>query len=241
MPKRLHIRVCQNCGKEYETHNTTRTCSLACREELKAKNRARRSITGECPICGKVGLLQWKAYDVMVCSQKCRGIVNQRKWINGYYEKTGIPYHAAYRLDAPSKKVKPQITCEVCGKTVPGRHCNQKYCSKQCKTKAMHFKKRDEVAAKRANVSHCALCGIATDDVLTPRQLNFRSYASGAMDVKMQFDHIVCRVDNGQDDPDNLRGVCWMCNHIRGTMDTVHDDAVAAASKAFWTVILRKS
>jgi len=228
MPERLNKRICEFCGKEYQTHNSTRTCSIKCRDHLKTQNRIQRSETKECPICGEISKLQWIAHGISVCSLRCKRTINSREWRNQHGGSVDISKRST---------IKPFVTCKVCGKIVLGKSYKQLYCSRECKIIGGHRNKKMIVDNKRESIKTCEICGVSIDKIPTPRELNFRSFGQRAMDTKVQFDHIVCRVDNGQNNDENLRGVCWMCNHVRGTMDKKFDNAVAKASIAFWAEV----
>lgn len=230
MPKRVHTRTCVYCGKKYRTQNATETCSLACRSRLRTKRILEQSETKACPICGKVSSLIIRVYDIHVCSKRCKSIVASREWRKRHGDNVDV----YGRIKSP----QTLITCEVCGKEFTGKRYGQKYCSFQCKTVAMHSNARQRKQDLRKSSKTCTLCQIEFDKIPTPRELNFRSFGNRALDTKVHLDHIVCRVDNGQNRKDNLRPVCWMCNHIRGTMDIKFDSAIASASRAFWAEVL---
>jgi len=231
MSSKVTNRICVNCGKGYRTTNATETCSMKCRDELKAKRRLEQSEVSSCPVCGEVGPLVWTAYELKVCSKQCVRTVSQRRWYKLHHGGKGIY--------GPRKLPPPTVVCEVCGKTVTGRRYDQKYCSRECKMVASHAKKKEQLKIQRESITHCVLCGVEFETILTPRAIGFESFGQRAKDTKVHLDHIVCRSDGGQNNSENLRPVCWMCNHIRGTMDTKYDDAVAAASKAFWEKVLK--
>lgn len=230
MTSRLHTRTCTYCGKKYTTHNYTATCSIECRDSLKSKRILDSSKTSVCPICGKLAKLTIRAYETHVCSAACRSVVCSREW----RRKHGHEVDTYGRLNSPP----PEVVCQVCGKKVRGKRYGQKYCCLKCKTKSIHIRNTERKDELRKSYKFCSLCNVEIDRIPTPRQMNFRSFGQRAMDTKLHFDHIVCRIDNGQNTNDNLRPLCWMCNWIRGTMDLKFDSAIAAASKSFWSEVI---
>ena len=223
MPKRTHERVCENCGKTYETSNATKCCSVTCRDELRRKRIRESAPRGECPVCGAEEILYWTAFGTRVCSVKCVRVINQRKW-------RGVDL-------ANERNKRPKaISCAWCSKEFAPRRFDSKFCSRQCKL--LYFRnKRKAERADRRNVDECSLCGVSIAAIPTAEEIGFMSFGEYARSAKTHTDHIVPRALGGRENADNLRVVCWMCNHIRGTIDQRYDAAVAAASRAFWTTI----
>lgn len=147
--------------------------------------------------------------------------------------------------------------CPVCGETKPLLRTSYgvKVCSKQCVGLDQHRKwvasHRESQRGKRErwgpqgrvkrlkdSASACALCGTLREELQSAEEMG---YATQGLVGKHVFhvDHIQPLSKGGSEEMENVRILCWFCNRARGTM-TKHDEAIAAAGKAFWDTVHKK-
>lgn len=117
------IKICEHCGKEFETdRDTKRFCTRKCKEANKQK-RIRKGIRNDnieytriCPMCGVE--FTTNHFDKIYCSHKCR----EKQW---YKQNKG--YHKDYykqwyeqnkeHVKEWHKNNKKEYVCLTCGKT----------------------------------------------------------------------------------------------------------------------------
>lgn len=138
------IKICDICGKTFETTRKTYLCSPECKlEHRRAKNREyartarakkmkapKEKTTKTCVVCGKEFIP--KSNNQRFCSQQCIGIKSAKK--------THI------------------VKCEVCGKKFEATVRGVKFCSSECKAirhkevvaRSMEKRKEREQARRNA-------------------------------------------------------------------------------------------
>jgi len=240
-----HLITCEVCGKQVEKKNRQQTCSMECRSELRRRKLLEKATTGECPVCHEVKPLIYKAHEYQVCSDRCRHTLLVRYYHQHYgrgsdwYEKN-LDRKKLERVAPPKQKL-----CLVCNAPLTG--LKRRFCSDNCKHRYCDRNapnQKGTAVAKRnqrldiESSGACALCGMSFAAILTPESLGFNNFSRYARRTKYHVDHIVPTTSGGTDEPENLRIVCWMCNHIKGTLGPQYDEAVKAASIAFWKTVL---
>lgn len=239
--------TCAFCGKVVGKNNRQETCSFECRTALKQKRFVERAEAGECPVCHETKVLPIKVYEHHVCSDECKTTLLGRYWRQRYgagsdWQAENLDKKRLEKLLPPKEKV-----CLDCGKPLVGM--KRRFCSPNCKRRYYNHTAAHQPSslASKANIrksieteGECSMCGVSFADIPTPMDVGFRGFFGNAAFSKFHMDHIVPASDGGTDAPDNLRLVCWMCNHIRSTLDAKYDEAVKAASLCFWNNILGK-
>lgn len=127
------IKKCEICGKEFETTNFNKKyCSPECAKQgLKIRDARRRGadIIKDCPICGERFEIGKNGALTKYCSQGCadeaRRIRNRDRW----RDDKGLSAE--------------EVRCEQCGKTISGRRIGSKFCSEECRSKAIYESRRE--------------------------------------------------------------------------------------------------
>ncbi|SHH14225.1 HNH endonuclease [Desulfosporosinus lacus] len=138
---------CKNCEGEFESKRKTQVyCSNTCKEKWRSKNRVREpkgliNTVYTCKYCGKEYHPKTKDRKTY-CSREC-----------SYADKKAKP------------KVRPKVTCAVCGKEFEGRP-DKRYCSEGCKKELVRRKHREYWTSKKAAdvvnefiTKNCKECG----------------------------------------------------------------------------------
>ena len=240
-----YLITCAVCGKQVEKGNRQKTCSMECRSELRRRKQIERASLGECPVCHEIKPLPYKVHEHHTCSDRCKRVLLGR-----YYRQHYGADSSWYKKNLDRKKLERvlpprQKNCLVCGAPLVG--LKRRFCGDNCKHKyyeenAPHHKgsaiaKRNQRLAVELSGA-CVLCGASFAVIPAPQEIGFNNFASYAKKAKFQIDHIIPVTSGGTDEPENLRALCWMCNHIKGTLDPQYDEAVKAASIAFWKTVL---
>lgn len=100
--KRQKIRICENCGAEFEYPRKKKYCSRECLKEGSVKNQPK--VIHDCIICGK----QTETFQYVVSQ--------------------GLPVYCSESC----KKQRYELTCKNCGKTFRSSKADTKGCSEKC-------------------------------------------------------------------------------------------------------------
>lgn len=116
------IKICEYCGKEFETdRETKRFCCRQCKQKNKQSRKSKGirldniEYTKVCPVCNTefVTVHQDKKY----CSKKCKNKAMYQKNKGKYTYVSTKVYHYTYNL-----------ICKTCGKPFEASAKNTKYC-----------------------------------------------------------------------------------------------------------------
>ena len=222
MNRRFKI-TCAHCSQVVIKTNQTETCSMACRGKLRVTRIKSSAETGKCPACGIDALLYVRAHGAMTCSKQCAATMFARHKQNP-------------QKDFGAKD--PAKACDGCGNPFPQKKTNERFCCEKCSDawNYLHKKKSIKTESRKYRdqmIGSCSLCGVSHEQVKTPRDLGSNLHPQTFCN-----DHILPKSKGGADAPSNRRWLCWFCNTARRDISQVHDGAIAAAGKAFWSRIL---
>ena len=209
---------------------------MKCRDVLRRRRAEARAPIAECSVCGETGRLSHRAGKISVCSKRCQSTVY------GRLSRASRNFKA--EAERRRRLLGTSLTCERCGQGYVVKRSDQRFCSKPCAERWYHHngpkgehrraKRCKELAERSAAIGSCVLCGVRHDRIVPASELGSRGRNGVAL---FHRDHIIPRAHGGTDDESNLRYLCWFCNTARMTIDAIHDGAIAAAGKAFWSNI----
>ena len=122
-------QICENCGKEFLSAYTRKTCSNACGNEYEIK-------TAKCPICRALLIEHGNNTGSGVCSEECRQKLILQK------EEARIKQ---------AKEDGDYIECRWCKKLYVRRNYSNEFCSRDCFSK-YNEEKRKRLAADRSEL-----------------------------------------------------------------------------------------
>lgn len=229
--KRFRI-TCASCGEAVLRGNKSETCSIKCRDILKKKRRLDSARVSLCPICGVSAKLSVTASGTKVCSERCKTVVWQR-----------LDRRKGSRAlkDIQKTHLGADRPCVTCGEIMLVTRHDLRFCSTKCADKwnyahgAKGINRRKKTAAalhaKNESIGKCALCHTHYTRIVAASVLGRTSKAASAL---FHHDHKIPKSKGGVDGPPNRRYLCWFCNLARLDIDAKHDNAIAAAGRAFW-------